>query len=358
MSSEFPPQPGGIGNHAFNLARQLILSGCEIEVFTNARSADGKEENIFDQAQAFKIHRVKRKNLLITYLTRIQLFKKVVKAFAPSVIMGSGKFSLWLVGFFTHNKKNKKVAIVHGSELQRPLIMERILVNMAIERMHYVVAVSNFTKSLLKNSRRLKIAVIPNGFDRSHITFETKSTDTLGLQLITVGTLSRRKGQHNVIKALPEILKKHPKVCYRMVGTPSDEEQLRELAVALGVAAHIKIYGVLNQKAMVELLENSAIFIMLSEKDTFGAVEGFGIALLEANYLGIPTIGSLNCGIEDAIDHGNSGLLVNPFEKEAICDAIGSILKNKTHYKEHSKEWALKHEWSHIIKRYNSFLDL
>jgi phosphatidylinositol alpha-1,6-mannosyltransferase len=358
VSSEFPPQPGGIGNHAFNFASQLILNGCEVEVLTNSRTGGGSDEVLFDQEQAFKIHRVKRKSLVVTYLKRIQLLKKVSKSFTPNIIIGSGKFSLWLVGFFVQKKEIKKVAIVHGSELQRPSAIERNLVNAAIHRIHHIVAVSNFTKGLLKNSRSLEIEVIPNGFDSTQMCFNTKTSKDTRLQLITVGALSRRKGQHNVIKALPEILKKYPNVCYHMVGIPSDEERLRQLAMELKVESHIKIHGVLNQEAMAELLGNSAIFMMLSERDTFGAVEGFGIALLEANYVGIPSIGSVNCGIEDAINHGESGILVDPLDKETICKAIQAILEKEPHYRRRSKEWALKHEWSHIIKRYISYLDL
>ena len=211
---------------------------------------------------------------------------------------------------------------------------------------------------MLKNRDGLQITVIPNGFNISQLPFQQQQIENTELQLITVGTLSQRKGQHNVIKALPQILIKHPKVMYHMVGIPSDEKLLRQLAIDLGVLEHIKIHGALNQETMVELLGNSSIFMMLSEKDIFGAVEGFGIALLEANYVGVPTIGSVNCGIEDAIDDGKSGLLIDPFDKDAICNSIDLILKNKVHYKEHAREWALKHEWSEIIKRYYSFIEL
>ena len=37
VSSEFPPGPGGIGDHAFNLAEQLTFNGFEITVLSELR---------------------------------------------------------------------------------------------------------------------------------------------------------------------------------------------------------------------------------------------------------------------------------------------------------------------------------
>ena len=38
VTSEFPPLPGGIGKHAFDLATSLAELGHNICVFTNART--------------------------------------------------------------------------------------------------------------------------------------------------------------------------------------------------------------------------------------------------------------------------------------------------------------------------------
>ena len=45
VTSEFPPQPGGIGNHGFHLANQLSKNFYEVEVITDNRSVSGFEEN-------------------------------------------------------------------------------------------------------------------------------------------------------------------------------------------------------------------------------------------------------------------------------------------------------------------------
>jgi phosphatidyl-myo-inositol dimannoside synthase len=57
--------------------------------------------------------------------------------------------------------------------------------------------------------------------------------------------------------------------------------------------------------------------------------EGFGLVLLEAGAAGLPVIGTRDCGVEDAIDEGVTGLLV-PQEgvESALATAILSLLRD------------------------------
>ena len=71
----------------------------------------------------------------------------------------------------------------------------------------------------------------------------------------------------------------------------------------------------------------SDIFVMLSEETTTGDVEGFGIAVIEANALGIPTIGTMGSGLEDAISDKITGFLVNKNKKRVKHGKANKISK-------------------------------
>jgi phosphatidylinositol alpha-1,6-mannosyltransferase len=91
---------------------------------------------------------------------------------------------------------------------------------------------------------------------------------------------------------------------------------------------------------------------MLSKPTATGDVEGFGIAILEANALGIPAIGALGCGIEDAINDGESGYLIHHDDATAFINALQQILENKNGFSKQAKAWAQMHDWKIIVERY------
>jgi phosphatidylinositol alpha-1,6-mannosyltransferase len=144
---------------------------------------------------------------------------------------------------------------------------------------------------------------------------------------------------------------------YHIVGLPTEKEKIVKLAKELEVTNHIKLYGKVTERKKWKLLLSSSIFIMLSEVTNEGGVEGFGIAILEANSIGIPSIGSKNCGIEDAIDNGKSGVLVNGQNSEMILKAVNDICDTYEVYSKNAKNWSKSFSWDKIVKQYIEVID-
>ncbi|WP_431135847.1 glycosyltransferase family 4 protein [Psychroserpens mesophilus] len=350
VTSEFPPQPGGIGNHAYNLALHLHKTNHSVEVIADQRSEDGAEEEVFDQSLAFFVKRIKRYNWrFIMYLKRILVTFKSFKN--ASAVIATGKFSLWNVAFCSLFFKTKTIAVVHGSEVNFKSFVLKKTIDMALKRMDCIVAVSNYTKSLIQLNR--DIIVIPNGINLSE--WSQDVSDVMHLKgkpvLTTVGRVSSRKGQLNVIKLLPEIVKQFPEIHYHCVGIPTEAEYFSNIAEDLGVSKYVTFHGSVNHDALKNILKNTDVFIMLSTETKTGDVEGFGIAILEANALGVPAIGSKKCGIEDAIDNYKSGVLIND-NPEEFNKALETILNTIENYQKASILWAQKHSWSNIVNRY------
>ncbi len=356
ITSEFPPQPGGIGNHAWHLARSFQANGIDVQVVSDRRSGEGKEEQGFDMSQDFEVVRIPRKKLIfLSYLDRI--FKSFQLAKKNDIVLLSGKFSIWVGGLLSLLLNKKYVAVLHGSEVLLPSKIQRRFTNFCLQRFDQLVAVSNYTKSLI-NHLKLKITVIPNGFEISEFASQPRTlSPDFKLNLVTVGNVTLRKGQHNIIEALPEIKKKYPQVKYHMVGIPTMKDSLIGLAENLNVAEHVVFHGKVSEEGKLKLLKQATIFMMLSEHTAEGDVEGFGIAILEANALGVPGIGARGCGIEDAIAHQQSGILVNHKNKEEIVDAIDTIVGNYPQFSKNAIEWTQHFTWDKIIQQYLEVLE-
>ncbi|MGE4347071.1 MAG: hypothetical protein AB7D46_06620 [Flavobacteriaceae bacterium] len=91
ITSEFPPLPGGIGNHALHLALQFQKNEYEVTVVTDQRNKNLCADIDFDTKLDMKVVRIKRKNpAVLTYINRIQktfsLIRKNQIIIAPSII--------------------------------------------------------------------------------------------------------------------------------------------------------------------------------------------------------------------------------------------------------------------------------
>jgi len=83
--------------------------------------------------------------------------------------------------------------------------------------------------------------------------------------------------------------------------------------------------------------------------------EGFGLVFLEAAAAGLPVIGTLGNGIEDAVKDYYNGLLVPQNDSQKTADAIIKILSDDIlglNLRKNSIEWVKNFDWKKIITSY------
>ncbi len=358
LTTEFPPGPGGIGNHAYNLSDFLSRNNYDVKVITASDYTDEANETEFDKKQNFGIIRFKRYGSRFrTYTERLKIITESVKSEDFTHIIFSGRFSLYASLFLKKYKGEIKfIAIAHGGDINAGNITEKMFIRKALMQMDLIIPVSEYSATKLPAGiSDSKIKVIPNGFNfekMDTLKLRNKPDSKDQLTLVSVGTVWPRKGHHNVLNAFREILKIYPEVRYNIAGRLADLSKVTEYFEDKNLKEHLHIHGQISDEQLHDILRDSDIFILLSESQSSGDFEGFGIAVLEANFFGLPAIGSKNSGLEDAIQHGVSGLIVDPNNNEEICNAITEIKNNYRHYSDGARKWAAVHHWSEIIKRY------
>jgi len=231
----------------------------------------------------------------------------------------------------------------HGLEVLEPQKSKfrNKIMKIVLSNSQKVAVNSNYTKTIVARLGipSQKIQIIPPGVDT---TVFTGNSDGKALYekydigetkiILTVGRLVERKGIDMVIKALSKVINQIPNVVYLVVGTGPDKKRLKDLVQNLGLEKNVIFAGYVESKDLVSYYNICDLFIMPSrEIEKSGDVEGFGIVYLEANACGKPVIGGRSGGIQDAIIHGETGLLVNPTNVDEIAEAIFKILKNE-HY--------------------------
>lgn len=349
VATEFPPGPGGIGSHAFSMARALCAKGYSVTVVAPADYVTEEEVVDFDHRQNFTIVRYDRTERL-HYLKRFNVASSHIK---PNVIL-SGKYALWIgLWLGIRFRKINRIAILHGTEVRPSNLFDRVMTHLSIASMSKVVAVSSFTKSLIPQwtIKNKSVSIVPNGINPEEFGDNADKIELNGTpSLLTVGNVTPRKGQHQVIKALPEILKKYPDAHYHIVGLPTYKEQFLKLAKSLGVEQSITFHGKIQKREdLYRFYRSSDVFMILSENQKDGDCEGFGIVVLEAGFFDLPSIGATGSGIVDAIDDGKSGYLVAGNDAKGICEALDKIMQNKENLRKGAKQFAIAHDWNIII---------
>ena len=89
------------------------------------------------------------------------------------------------------------------------------------------------------------------------------------------------------------------------------------------------------------------------------SVEGFGIAYVEAAQYGVPSIGGIDGGASDAIQHQKTGLICDGNNLNEIYTSINSMLENNKYleYGKAAKENSVKFNWDKIIEDYKKILN-
>jgi phosphatidyl-myo-inositol dimannoside synthase len=146
-----------------------------------------------------------------------------------------------------------------------------------------------------------------------------------GATLLTVARLVPRKGIDTVIGAMRRL---PPRVEYRVVGSGPDQQRLRNLALAMGVAQRVSFLGRLDETALADEYRRSTIFVLPARRTSDGNLEGYGLVYFEAAAWGRPVIAGRSGGEVDAVVDGRTGVLVKGDSVEQVAQAVASLLND------------------------------
>jgi phosphatidylinositol alpha-1,6-mannosyltransferase len=147
--------------------------------------------------------------------------------------------------------------------------------------------------------------------------------------LLTVARLIRRKGHDTVLEALAEVRREFRDVHYLVVGDGPTRGELERKAERLGIADGVTFAGFVPEEELPGCYAAADLFVMVSrELASTGDVEGFGIVYLEASAAGRPVVAGRSGGVEDAVEDGVSGILVDPEDPGALVEALTRLLRD------------------------------
>ncbi|MBI1299291.1 glycosyltransferase [bacterium] len=353
LSDSYPPMVGGVETMMQRIAERFTAS--EITVVTSS----AKNSTAFDAACPYRIVRVEHSKpqnanifqqlihrvLSPTLLKTWHYFKPVHALLQQEKfdIIQCGTLRMAFVACLIKMTTGVPYTIyIHGDEILmgehwRTKIGDRLLRNPVLNNSDAIFAISEFTKQLMLQwpIEKDRVIRIPAGADLvEEATVQPEAFQlarTLGIEnksiLLSVSRLVQHKGHEQVVRALPQVIKRVPNLVYLIVGRGPSEGSLKRLVQELQLEQHVQFLGYVptNELPLYYQLCNSFIQTSLDLSHQ-RRIEGFGLVFLEANAWAKPVIGGRSGGIPDAIVDGVTGLLVDPTNVDEIAQAIITLL--------------------------------
>jgi phosphatidyl-myo-inositol dimannoside synthase len=354
-SPTFPPSTGGIERTAGALAAHL--SAVELKVVAGSPRSFAQ----LDTSVTVPVHWVANDpsgGRRATLLLNLEAMREGLR-WRPDVVLALHIRAMPAARALRHRFGTRALLVVHAKELREQPRLARA----ALAWADRVVAVSHYSRDLALEAgadQRL-IRIINPGVRLPQTPPPAISDRADPPTVLTVSRMDdRHKGHLEALRVLALLRQRNPDIRWIMVGEGRLRKQLTADAASLGLSNSVTFTGALDDRAVDQLLCSAHVFCMLSRNRGSGAAgEGFGIVFIEAGAHGVPVVAGRVPGVVDAVDDGQTGLLVDPDDHAAAARAIETLLGDRAladAMGQAGRAKAQELEWALVAQRYGTVI--
>ena len=333
VTNDFPPKVGGVNYYVAHLLGRFPPG--EVTVF----APDWPGADAFDRSFGQKVVRWPVQSIYPTPRVRDAVVELVADE-RPDVLLFGSTLPFALLG--RHVRRTLGVpyaAFTHGVEIWAAKVpVATRLLRVLAEDAALFTCVSQWQADLLGKAigPHGRIALLPPGIDPERFHPDVASEPVRerhglgqGPVISCVSRLVLRKGQDQVIRTLPHIAEEFPGVRFLVVGSGPDYSRLRALAERKKVEDRVVFAGEVPYEELPMYFRAGDVFAMPNRTRKWGLeVEAFGAVFLQAAAVGRPSVAGDSGGAPEAVWRGETGLVVDGTDEDAVADAILSLLRD------------------------------
>ena len=357
ITNDFPPRPGGIQTFGYEIVRRFDPES--VTVLTS--NWEGAAE--FDAAQDFKIVRANTQTLVPSKSTLSMAREIVVAENITRVLFGAAAPLGLLAAPLRKLGVTNIVGMTQGHETGWAMTPgTRQALRKIGNDTDYLTYISEYTHKKIAKAlspsaaarmRRIVPGVDSTEFSPANWSSGNQLRTELGWTdrpvIVCVSRLMARKGQDELIRALPIIQQTVANASLIIVGDGPYRKDLERLVKKLGLENFVHLTGKVSQTELSKWYAAGDIFAMPCRTRMGGwDVEGLGIVFLEGSATGLPVIVGDSGGAVDAVIDGETGYLVDGTNTAEIADRIAYLFANPDVAKkmgEAGRNWVTQ-EWT------------
>jgi len=333
VTNDFPTRQGGIESFVLALCRQLP----EQDVVVYTASMPGDEDH--DATLPFPVYRDPGRILLPTPAVARRVVRVMHAHGCDRVVFGASAPLGLLAPALRRAGAHRIVALTHGHEVWwARLPVTRLLLRRIGDSVDVMTYVSEWCRDRIgpalsaparARMRRLSPGVDPERFHPGCGGDEVRRR--LGISadapvVVCVARLIRRKGQDVLVKAWPEVLRRHPRARLLLVGDGRDRSRLERLVDRCGVRESVVFVGGVPWDEVPAYMDAGDVFAMVCRTRLFGLEpEAWGIVFLEAQACGLPVVIGDSGGAPETLIDPARGRVVDG-EVGAVARAVADLL--------------------------------
>ncbi len=321
---DYPPIEGGIGTLTLQLSRELAALGHDVTVIA-PRIGDMDKEDASEPVHVvrFRGYGLGWLRFFPLYIAARGYLRKADVILSINVAYGG------VIGLLSR-KPYLTFAYAYEFLKFRDTPLAQRLLRRVYANAWRIVAISQYTRDQLTAfgapRERIEIvypgATLPPPVEASAV-HDIRRRQVLGdgPVILSVGRLIERKNQIALVEAMPTILERHPDAMLVLAGRGPTLSRIARRAGELGIRDHVALPGKVDDAELAALYATAAVFALPCKDAGDGHVEGFGLVFVEAGAYGKPVVAGRGGGVEDAVIDGETGLLIDPDDPNAIAEA-------------------------------------
>jgi glycosyltransferase involved in cell wall biosynthesis len=181
-----------------------------------------------------------------------------------------------------------------------------------------VTTPSEFLAGVIRKHFRIPVRIVPNILDLG--AFVHRSRKSFQPKMLVTRHLEPIYDVESVLRAFRQVQVRHPEASLWIAGTGSQQERLRGLVSAWGLA-NVRFLGHIPHSDLPKIYDQCDILLNASLVDNFPG------ALIEASGAGLAVISTAAGGIPYIYENGRTALLVEPGNWEALAGAVQKVLE-------------------------------